>query len=74
VRELLAVNPTYSDAWSLLGTIQQSRLQIDEGIASMRRAVELKSDWQRHGKLLLAIQYGNECRVRSATFARGTTG
>lgn len=60
VHELLAVNPRYSDAWCLLGTIQQSRLQIDDGIASMRRAVELNPDWQRHGKLLLAMQYGND--------------
>src|SRR5262245_56922977 len=65
VHELLAVNPRYSDAWCLLGTIQQSRLQIDDGITSMRRAVELNPDWQRHGKLLLAMQYGNDVSAES---------
>jgi predicted O-linked N-acetylglucosamine transferase (SPINDLY family) len=59
VRDLIAAIPTHADAWSLLGTIQQSRLEIDEGIASMRHGVELSPGWQRHGKLLMAMQYGN---------------
>jgi protein O-GlcNAc transferase len=59
VRQLLADEPQYADAWVLLGTIQQARGRIDEALVAFHRSLALAPDTGKHSKLLTGLQYAD---------------
>jgi protein O-GlcNAc transferase len=56
-RELVAENPRNADAWTVLGGALQMQARAEEGIAAMRRALELNPNPTNHSKLLAALHY-----------------
>jgi predicted O-linked N-acetylglucosamine transferase (SPINDLY family) len=60
IREVLADDPSYAEAWALFSGILQAESRMDESRAALERAVTLSPDPHRHSRLLLNLQYADD--------------
>ncbi len=64
-REACRLQPAWGEAWATLGFVLHRAGRRDEGVAAVRRAVDLESDnWRHH--LRLAFVCWGEARLRAA--------
>jgi DNA-binding winged helix-turn-helix (wHTH) protein len=64
-REACRLQPNWAEAWATLGFVIHRAGQRDDGVAAVRRAVELEGDnWRHH--LRLAFVCWGEARLRAA--------
>ena len=64
-RQACRLQPQWAEAWATLGFVLHRAGQREEGIAAVRRAVDLESDnWRHH--LRLAFVCWGEARLRAA--------
>ena len=64
-REACRLQPAWAEAWATLGFVLHRAGRHEEGVAAVRRAVELESDnWRHH--LRLAFVCWGEARLRAA--------
>lgn len=64
-REACRLRPSWGEAWATLGFVLHRAGRQDEGIAAVRRAIDLESDnWRHH--LRLAFVCWGEARLRAA--------
>src|SRR4051794_32243929 len=64
-RDACRLQPAWAEAWATLGFVLHRAGHLDEGVAALRRAVDLESDnWRHH--LRLAFVCWGEARLRAA--------